>query len=266
MDLYNNQICKRSAWQNSVERKKTFSDLFTPRYSSLTQSHHGSLNVNKAMERYMSHRGDGGAPVIDLQETYNKIRLAARLIAAVSNPSEVLVVSSKPSGQRAVIKFAHYTKTTSTSDARWVPGVLTNQSTRHFKEPRLIIVVDTYADHKAVIEASYMNIPVIALANLDSDLKYVDVAIPCNNKVTESISMVFWLLSREVLILKGEHNRNEPWNVYVDLFYHRTIEHNATQEEKLALQDGEQKGTWDGAEPREDDDEEDQADWEENQS
>ena len=221
------------------------------------------MNVNKAMTRYMSHRSDAGVPVINLQETYNKIRLAARLIAGVTNPSEVLVVSSKPSGQRAVIKFAHYTKATSTSDSRWVPGVLTNQSTRHFKEPRLIIVVDTYADHKAVVEASYMNIPVIALANLDSDLRYVDVAIPCNNKVTESISMVFWLLAREVLIVKGEHNRNEPWNVYVDLFYHRTIEHNASMEEKAALQEGDNKGNWDNAENRDDDNEEGQ-DWEAN--
>jgi len=230
-----------------------------------SKSHHGSVNVNKAMERYLSHRSDAGVPVINLQDTYDKIRLAARLIAGVTNPAEVLVVSSKPSGQRAVIKFAHYTKTTSTSDSRWVPGVLTNQSTRHFKEPRLIIVVDTYADHKAIVEASYMNIPVIALANLDSDLKYVDVAIPCNNKVTESISMVFWLLAREVLVLKGQHNRNEPWNEYVDLFYHRTIEHNASPEEKAALQDGEQKGAWDGAEPRDDDDEEGQEGWEENE-
>ncbi len=188
------------------------------------------------MERYVSHRTETGAPVINVIETYNKIRLAARIIAGVTRPSDVLVVSSRPTGQRAVIKFASYTKATATSDARWVPGVLTNQETTHFKEPRLVIVVDTYADRKAVVEASYMNIPIIALANLDSNLQYVDVAIPCNNKNTESISMIFWLLTREVKYLRGD---TDSFDVPVDLFYHKQIEHAAPGEDKV----GEQQAT-----------------------
>jgi small subunit ribosomal protein SAe len=178
----------------------------------------------------VTHRNETGTPIINIEETYQKIRLAARVIAGIPNIQDVLVVSSRPYGQRAVIKFASYTGSTSTSNARWVPGTLTNQETKHFKEPRLLIVVDTYADRKALVEASYMNIPVISLVNLDSDLQFVDIAIPCNNKVTESISMVFWLLAREVLIAKGLHDRNEPWNVYVDLFYHKTIEQIAAGE------------------------------------
>lgn len=212
------------------------------------------------MERYMSHRNELGAPVINVVETYEKIRLAARIIAGVQRMSDVLCVSSRPSGQRAVIKFSHYTKTTSTSDARWVPGVLTNQETTHFKEPRLVVVVDTYADRKAIVEASYMNIPVIALANLDSNLQFVDVAIPCNNKQTESISMVFWLLAREVLIARGEHSRNEPWNVYVDLFYHKTIDHQAPGEVKADEEKADEKGQgWD--QQGDDEDNEDDGDW-----
>lgn len=213
------------------------------------------------MERYVSHRTETGAPIINVEETYNKIRLAARIIAGVQKMSDVLVVSSRPYGQRAVIKFSHYTKATSTSDARWVPGVLTNQETSTFKEPRLIVVVDTFADRKAIIESSYMNIPVIALANLDSNLQFVDVAIPCNNKTTESISMVFWLLAREVLIARGEHNRNEPWNVYVDLFYHKTIDHTAPGEDKIEELKGDEKAAgWD--KQGDDEDNDGDEDWE----
>lgn len=212
------------------------------------------------MERYMSHRNELGAPIINVVETYEKIRLAARIIAGVQRMSDVLVVSSRPSGQRAVIKFSHYTKATSTSDARWIPGVLTNQETNSFKEPRLVIVVDTYADRKAIVEASYMNIPVIALANLDSNLQCVDVAIPCNNKQTESISMVFWLLAREVLIARGEHNRNEPWNVYVDLFYHKTIDHNAPADVKADDEKADDRAAgWD--QQGDEEEAEDDGDW-----
>jgi small subunit ribosomal protein SAe len=35
--------------------------------------------------------------------------------------------------------------------------------------------------------------------------------------------MIYWLLAREVLILKGELKINEEWEVVVDLFYYRTV-------------------------------------------
>jgi len=198
-------------------------------------THIGSENSETTMEQYIFKRRTDGVHIINLRKTWEKLILAARAIAAIENPADVFVVAQRPYAQRAVLKFARYVGATPIA-GRFTPGAFTNQIQAAFREPRLLLISDPRTDHQPVTEASYANIPIVAFTNVDSPTKFIDIAVPCNNKSAHSIGLMWWFLAREVLRLRGSISRDMPWEVMPDLFFYRDPEEAEKEEKEKAEQ------------------------------
>eukprot|EP01092_Planopodium_desertum_P015960 TRINITY_DN87425_c0_g1_i1.p2 TRINITY_DN87425_c0_g1~~TRINITY_DN87425_c0_g1_i1.p2 ORF type:complete len:289 (-),score=71.28 TRINITY_DN87425_c0_g1_i1:77-943(-) len=196
-------------------------------------SHLGTRNLDPMMESYIWKRRVDGFYIMDLRKTWEKLVLAARVIVAIENPADVMSISARPWGQRAVMKFAKYTGTKAIS-GRFTPGTFTNYITKQFNEPRLLILTDPRTDHQPIRESSYVNVPTIAFCHTDSPTRHVDIVIPANNKGKHSIGLLYWLLARTVLRLRDPAHfpRSKPWNVMVDLFFYRDLDEASKDKEK----------------------------------
>lgn len=162
--------------------------------------HLGSRDKTKDMERFIFKTRPDGLSIIDLQKVDERIEAAASFL---SRYDKIMVVGRKENSHLPIEKFAEAVGAEEVT-GRFMPGTLTNPSFEDYYEPDVLLVADPLVDKQAMEEAIKRKIPIVAVCDTFTDLDYIDVVIPGNNKGRKSLGVIFYLLAREILSEEGE--------------------------------------------------------------
>ncbi|RLE46102.1 30S ribosomal protein S2 [Candidatus Woesearchaeota archaeon] len=179
--------------------------------------HIGTKFKSKYMSQFIYKSRPDGLSVLNLQKIDERIRLAANLMSQY-DPKDILVASRRENGWKAVKAFGRFTGV-KVFAGRYPPGILTNPNLDNFIEVKLILVTDAWPDKNVVKDAMQVGIPVIALCDTNNQSNEIDLVVPCNNKGKKSLGLLFYILAREFLRLKGLLKKDQEPPFSMDDFY-----------------------------------------------
>ncbi len=227
--------------------------LLIPRDQYLAAGIHiGTQIRTREMQPFIYRITRAGLYVIDIRKTDARMRIAARFISRF-DPDKIVVVSARRYGHNPIQQFAHIIGAHAIP-GRFVPGTLTNPNARSFIECDLLVITDPRADKQALKEAKIAKIPVVSFCDTDNNLSNIDLCVPANNRGRKALALIFWLLTRQVLLERGEIAKLEDFTVDVARFQSRglisyeiptdkakILEQIGTKEEAEEAAQGEQK-------------------------
>lgn len=178
--------------------------------------HIGTHIGTKHMTKFVYKIRPDGLHILDVRQTDERLRIAAKFIARY-DPSKIVAVSVRQYGHKPVQKFCSFIRCKAIT-GRILPGTFTNPRLEHYAEPELLVVTDPRSDSQALKEAAKVGIPVVAFCDSDNKTDYVELIIPANNKGRKALALLYWLLTRQVLRERGDIPPNGELPVSVDEF------------------------------------------------
>ena len=192
-------------------------ELLVPEDVYLTSGVHiGTQYKSADMKDFIYKVRQDGLYVLDVKKTDERIRAAAAFLARY-DPRRVLVVSARQYGQKPAREFSKAIGAPAFA-GRFVPGTLTNPANPGFIEPEVLVVTDPAADKQALNEALNLGIPIVAMCDANNETRNVDLVIPTNNKGRRALACIYWLLSREVLVARGDLKDPADFNMEIEDF------------------------------------------------
>ncbi len=178
--------------------------------------HIGTQQKSADMKDFIYKVRQDGLYVLDVKKTDERIRATASFLARY-DPRRILVVSARQYGQRPAREFSKAIGAPAFA-GRFVPGTLTNPVNPGFMEPEVLMVTDPAADKQALNEALNLGIPIVAMCDANNETRNVDLVVPTNNKGRRALACVYWLLTREVLLARGDLKDPADFNMEIEDF------------------------------------------------
>lgn len=191
--------------------------LLVPEDTYLTAGVHiGTQQKSADMKPFIFRVRTDGLYVLDVKQTDRRLREASKFLSRYE-PEKVLVVSTRQYGQKPVKVFAGHIKIKAIP-GRFVPGTLTNPQLPTYIEPDVIMVTDPAADQQALREAVNIGIPVVGICDANNETRNVDLIIPANNKGRMALAAIYWIMTRELLKIRGTIERYEDFTPTMEDF------------------------------------------------
>jgi len=163
--------------------------------------HIGTKFRTKYMEKFIYKIRPDGLSVFNVEQINDRLRVASNLLSKY-NPEDIIIVCRRENGWKAVKRFSEATGIKAFI-GRYPPGVLTNSALDNFVEAKLVLAADPWPDKNVVSDSAKLGIPVIALCDTNNDAQNIDLVVPCNNKGKKSLGIVFYVLAKEYMKLRG---------------------------------------------------------------
>jgi len=163
--------------------------------------HIGTKFKTKDMEPFIYKINPNGLCILNVQKIDERLRIAAKLLAKYE-PQDILVVCRRENGWKAVKMFAKVTGVRFFA-GRYPAGIITNTNLENYFEPKIMLVVDPWPDKNAVHDALISGVPIIALCDSNNTTNNLDFIVPCNNKGSKSLGLIFWILANKYLQERG---------------------------------------------------------------
>ncbi|BCU67457.1 30S ribosomal protein S2 [Sulfolobales archaeon HS-7] len=178
--------------------ERGYIELLVPLENYLSAGVHiGTHSCMSQMKKFVYRVRPDGLYVLDVRKINERLKIAAKFLSRFPSKS-ILVVAARQYAFTPIEKFAEVTGSTPIK-GRFMPGTLTNPRLDVYKEPEVVLISDPRADIQAIKEASKIGIPVVAFADTDAKLDYLDLVIPSNNKGRKSLALLYWILARQIL-------------------------------------------------------------------
>ena len=176
----------------------------------------GTNRKARLMSKFIQGIQSDGVYLLDIKQIDARIRYASRFLAQFQ-PDKVVAVGLRRNAYAPILRFSTHTKSTPLIGG-FTAGTFTNPSLPTYSEPDAVLISDPLNETQPVLEAAEMGIPIVAACDTDSPVEYIDYVIPANNRGRKSLALIYWLLAREILRVRGEILNVEDWSVKVEDF------------------------------------------------